>query len=232
VKVVTRNGTSNSENFVFAVPTSATPTLTNIAPPEGWPNTVVTLSGNNLSHATEIDFYRSNGQLGASIPTSAPNVSISANKISVTVSADMLNSPGPDTYDLRVVTPSGTSNSENFMLMSTPPGLGASSSAQNDNTQPTLTSIAPTSASKTVLSLHGTNLSQVTEIDFYYSNGTLAAKSSPSAPGVLATSDNIILPVNLSIDGSTFNLPGSGTYQVKIVTPSGTSNSESFTLTQ
>jgi hypothetical protein len=216
IVVVSSGGQSATANCSTSISAPGA-TLTKITPSSGSTNTTITLYGTNLSSATEVDFYHSNGQLGWATPSSASNISISANSITITISGGAVGMAGPDTYQVKVVTPSGTSNAESFTL--TVPS----------NLAPTLTSITPTSGStNTVMTLYGTNLSGATEVDFYHSNGQLGATTPSSASNISISANSI----SITISGGMVGIAGPDTYQVKVVTPNGTSNAESFTLTQ
>ncbi len=213
--VVIRSGSQNVTAGCSATISGPTPTLSNITPSSGSNNTAVMLYGTNLSKATEVDFYHSNGLLGWTVPSSASNISISAYSITITISGAVLGLAGPDVYQAKVVTPSGTSNAKSFTL------TAQSSSA------PTLTNISPTSGGDhTHVTLSGTNLGNATEVDFYNSSGQLQA-TIPSTASNISISANSI---SITIEGGFVGMVDAGIYQVKVLTPNGTSNAESFTL--
>ncbi len=213
--VVISSASQSTTTTCSAIIGAPAPSVTNITPSSGSTNTTITLGGYNLSGATEVNFYHSNGQLGWTVPSSASNISISANSITITVSGGAVGVAGPDTYQVKVVTPSGTSNAQTFTL--TAPS----------NTAPILNSVSPTSGStNTNVTLYGSNLSSATEVDFYHSNGQLGSTIPASNITISANS------ISFTISGGMVGIAGPDTYQVKVVTPNGTSNAQALTITQ
>lgn len=86
--------------------------IISVTPQTGGSNTLVTIFGKNLSNASSVNFYYSSGTFLASfIPTFSDinNVQFNVNNVFA------LNTP-PGTYNVKVVTPNGTTNSLQFTL--------------------------------------------------------------------------------------------------------------------
>ncbi|MEV4616526.1 IPT/TIG domain-containing protein [Kitasatospora sp. NPDC049258] len=124
---------------------------------------------------------------------------------SFTVSADTVitavSPPGSGTVQVTVTTPGGTSNGLTYTYTGPP--------------APTLGVISPnqgTSAGGTTVTLTGTNLTGATAVKF----------GATAAPSFTVSADTVITAVSP---------PGSGTVQVTVTTPGGTSNGLTYTYT-
>ncbi len=91
---------------------------------------------------------------------------------------------------------------------------------------PTITTVSPNQGSaNTTATIYGTNLTGASSVQFYNSSGqNVAGISSPSISSINSTS------LTFTIGGVFAANVEPGTYQVKVVNPSGTSNGSSFTL--
>ena len=156
---------------VFTIGNAATsvsqPTITSVSPASGTTNTTVTIYGTNLFGLTEIDFYNSSNVLQASIVANYYNVYDNVQHHNVTVSSDGTQAQFVMTgafagnangvWQMRVVTPGGTSNSLTFTVV--PPPVSVTPS------QPTITRItAPAAEDSQVyagekFSIEGSNFS-------------------------------------------------------------------------
>lgn len=154
-----------TETVCNSAPTiSAAPTITSISPTSGTAPETITINGSNLAGATAVDFYNANNQLS----TGGAPQSISSNGTSLTYYLDQVANGMLDagTYQVKVVTPSGTSNGESFTFTPTV----ASAAFSSFSASPTSIS----SGQMTTLSWSGTGISQV--------NMTVTCPSGMSSP--------------------------------------------------
>ncbi len=221
-KVVnTQTALASTPSYLGPPVTDNTPNITLITPGQGTANTVVSVYGTNLAGATEVDFYNSSYQLVGSINNSVQNnitVSSAGSPLQFALTgAFAYNVTGA--LQVRVVTPAGTSNVWPFTI--TAPSANA----------PTITGITPSQGTaNTNVTIYGTNFTGATEIDFYNANNQWAGSISNSTQAnftVLSGGSSLqfIFPATLA-----YNFDP-GTYQVKVVTSAGPSNSQSFTVT-
>ncbi len=110
---------SNRVGFTLNAPTSNSPTITNISPSQGTANTKVTIYGTNLSGASSVEFYLSDGRLSGSLLLDDSSVTSQSRTFTIS-GVFAANAAGAGTYQLRVVTnacPGGcSSNAMSFML--------------------------------------------------------------------------------------------------------------------
>ena len=92
------------------------PTITTVSPAQGGANTRVTLSGSNLTNTSSIEFAQNGQSSGAITPSEAQSQSVT-----FTIPYAYAANTSAGTYQLRAVTPSGTSNSLNFTFTATTP---------------------------------------------------------------------------------------------------------------
>lgn len=184
------------------------PYLQSINPASGSSHTSVLIYGNNLSSVSAVEMLSSDGQVVASFkPRSASDQKVLLNLGAVAGFAN------PGVYQLRTVSPNGTSNSMSFTLQA------------YTESAPALSSIDPSSGGAgTKVTLSGTNLSNASSVEFYRSSGQLGIE----IPGSLLSisSSNVSFTISKGVVG----MAGGETYQVRIVTPKGTSNAVSFSL--
>ncbi|MEV0494147.1 beta strand repeat-containing protein [Streptomyces atratus] len=178
VTVTTPGGTSNELTYFFLNP----PTLSAVAPSQGPVSggTVVLLTGTSLTGTTAVSF---GGTAAASFTV------VSATQITATAPA------GSGTVQVTATTPGGMSNSLSYSYVAAP----------------ALTTLSPSQgpvSGGTVVTLTGTNLTNVTAVSF---GGTAASFTVVSATQITATAP-----------------AGSGTVQVTATTPGGMSNSLSY----
>ena len=134
INVTTSLGTVTSTSQ-FAV-SSGPPTITGFTPSSGPPGTIVTITGTNLSGATEVSF---NGEAATEIISDTPT------EITVKVPA------GATTGDIKVTTPSGSVTSASKFIYTGPTITGFTPSSGPPGTVVTIT---------------GTNLSHTTAVGF------------------------------------------------------------------
>ncbi|MCQ6247023.1 IPT/TIG domain-containing protein [Streptomyces malaysiensis] len=139
VTVTTPGGTSNPLSYTYV--TTPAPTITTLSPSSG-PTTggnTVTITGTNLTGATQVLF----GPTPATILTNTPT--------QITATAP----PGTGTVNVTVTTPAGTSNSVPYTYAAVP--------------APTITSLSPTNGPTTggnTVTITGTNLTGATQVLF------------------------------------------------------------------
>ena len=148
VYVSTSNGTSNAVTFTLTAPSAAapSPTVTSITPSQGTANTTVTISGANLSGATDVDFYNSNNQIQVDITGQNLAVSADGSSLSFTLSGGFGGMVAAGTYQVKVVTPAGTSNGVSFSFTSpasSGPTVTLSPSSLSFSMQAASTTISP-----------------------------------------------------------------------------------------
>jgi hypothetical protein len=148
VYVSTSNGTSNAVTFTLTAPSAAapSPTVTSISPGQGTANTTVTISGANLSGATDVDFYNSNNQIQVDITGQNLAVSADGSSLSFTLSGGFGGMVAAGTYQVKVVTPAGTSNGVSFSFTSpasSGPTVTLSPSSLSFSMQAASTTISP-----------------------------------------------------------------------------------------
>ncbi|MBI5138943.1 MAG: peptidoglycan-binding protein [Candidatus Vogelbacteria bacterium] len=202
---------SNRLSFTLNAPSANAPTISNISPGQGTANTSITIYGTNISEASRVEFYNQSGQLNASLTPSA----VTATSLMFTISGPFVGNVDPGTYQLKIVTPFGTSNGMNFVFNT--PSVNA----------PTISSISPAQGTQnTNVTIYGTNLSGTTNIEFYTPDGRITGGLYPSS----VSAQNVIFTVS----GLFAANMTPGTYQVSVVTnacPGGcNSNKLSFTL--
>lgn len=153
--------------MVLSCPVPA-PTITSVSPVQFTSSTVVTINGSNLTGATQLAFYNSNGQFTGSISTGSNNgiiVASDGNSLQFTGGLFAAN-VAPGVLQVKVITPAGTSNALSITLV-------ASSSAA-----PTVTSISPNSAKVgDTVTVYGSNFDQNT---FLYFDINTAATITPT----------------------------------------------------
>jgi hypothetical protein len=98
--------TLTTGTLTVSAPQTAAPTINSISPNTATTNTSVTMYGTNLSGASGIQVYNSSGTVVASLVLS----SVTPTDVSFTLYGSFLGMVGPGTYQLAVVTPTGTSN--------------------------------------------------------------------------------------------------------------------------
>ena len=117
ISTTTNNGVANQ---------SSRPSLVSITPSQGTSNTTVTISGTNLKDPDEVDFYDTNNLLQTDIPTKYTDSNgLQHNNIFVTSGGSSLQfvisgtmaSNISGTFQVRVVTPSGSSNALPFTIV-------------------------------------------------------------------------------------------------------------------
>jgi len=112
------NGTFNSlAECQNSCPVSKIPTISSIVPNQVSANTRVTIYGTNLSGATNVKFFDLTGQESASLELPSTGSIVTPNSIEFTISGLFAYNSDPGTYQVKVVTPSGTSNGLNFTLL-------------------------------------------------------------------------------------------------------------------
>jgi peptidoglycan hydrolase-like protein with peptidoglycan-binding domain len=191
-------------------PSATAPTIITINPNTGTANEAIEIYGNNLSAVSEVRFYSSNGLLAATFVS--PTIqSTSAQKIFLNIGGPFAYNADPGIYQVRVVSPAGTSNAVSFTL--TAPSA----------TAPHITSVSPSSGStNTAVTVYGTNLSGASGVEFYHPDGQLGATILLSS--VTSTS------VSFTVSGGVVGVAGADAYQIRIVTPAGRSNALMFNL--
>jgi hypothetical protein len=115
------NGTFNSlaecQNYC---PVSTIPTISSIVPNQVSANTRVTIYGSNLSSATNVKFFYPTGQESASLELPSAGSIVTSNSIEFTISSLFAYNSDAGTYQVKVVTPFGTSNGLNLTLVNQP----------------------------------------------------------------------------------------------------------------
>jgi hypothetical protein len=134
---------------------------------QGGANDVVTVYGTNLSGVNSVVFY-SNGQQSASLSSQSIRLQ-DQNHITFTISSVLAANEPAGVYQIKVVTPNGTSNAGNFTMNAW------------STSQPTITNISPSQGgANTSATIYGTNLSGASSVMFYDSSGqNVASISSP-----------------------------------------------------
>lgn len=204
---------SNFANFVMQPsPANTVPTINGVNPSQGTANSVITISGVNLTGANTVSFYNVNNQLVASISntsaTSINNIVVDSTGSSLRLTlagAFAYNAAG--TWQMRVVTPSGTSNALPFTVVA--PAAST----------PTITVLSP--ASGDVIS-NGGGKNAIATINWISSPDV---GNYPLEIDLLNTSGQIVkyLATNISRTTNSFvwmydpSLP-SGTYKVAVST--------------
>ncbi len=104
IRVVSSTGmVLDDSNALFSIIAAAAipaPTITFITPSQGSANTNVTIYGTNLSGASSVEFYTSNGQISGSLVPS----SVSATNVVFTINGVFAANVSPGTYQVGVVT--------------------------------------------------------------------------------------------------------------------------------
>ncbi len=113
---------NNSTTANCSVTIAAAPSISSITPNSATANTVVTISGTNLTGASEVDFYNaSTNQLQGGIMNGVQNnitVSSDGTSLQFTLSDTFVSNENAGNYQVNVVTPTGTSNALTFSLTS------------------------------------------------------------------------------------------------------------------
>jgi peptidoglycan hydrolase-like protein with peptidoglycan-binding domain len=121
--VVESNGCTEEVCNAAPAPVSVTvtsPTITNLSSNQGTATSNITIYGTNLTSGGNptIQFYSSNGALAGTIDSVAMGyISSQSIVFTPTVSNSLLSALSPGTYQIDVLTPNGTSNSESFTLL-------------------------------------------------------------------------------------------------------------------
>jgi hypothetical protein len=204
-------------SFTFNVAPNM-PTITQITPGQGTANTPVTIYGTNLTGAGSVEFYGSNGQIVASTPNFS---SVSNSSVSFTIPQSFSGMVPAGTYQVDVVTnlcPAGCNSNRLSFTFNVAPNM------------PTITQITPgQGTANTPVTIYGTNLTGATEVDFYNGNTFAAGISNSVQQNITVASGGQSL--NFALSGAFGGMVDAGTYQVKVVTPAGTSNGLSFAFT-
>ncbi len=202
VSVTTPGGNSNALTFTVSQ-TQAPPTITSLSPTEGSPGASLTLTINGSNLA------------GATAVSFSPSTGITVSNIQssatqVTASIAISSGAATGARQVSVTTPAGTSNALSFTVSQAQAG-------------PTISSLSPsqgTQGSSFTLTINGSNLTGASAVTFTPANGiTVSNVQSTAANRATAT-------VNISASAPT------GTRQVTITTPAGTSSSKTFTVNQ
>jgi Putative peptidoglycan binding domain len=120
VKAVGADGTvyAKSDTYYFTQTANSSPTLITMSPrSSATAGTQVTLTGTNLSGASEVNFYHSDGTLAFTILPNTLGASFSDTSISFNLYGSVWGMAGPDTYSVRIVTPNGVTNNLSFILL-------------------------------------------------------------------------------------------------------------------
>ncbi len=110
---------SNAVNFTFI---SATPvpiltsSIISITPQSGGANAAITIFGKNMNNASSVNFYDNSGSLIGSLTPFFSDI----NNAEVNISPNFAESTTPGTYNVKVVTPLGITNSLPFTLINSP----------------------------------------------------------------------------------------------------------------
>ena len=199
-------GESLNSNEASATPTSGgggtAPTLSGMSPATATQGASfpLTINGSNLSGATSVDFGPPNN-------ITVSNISSTASQVTCSVSIGATAQTGGRT--VRVTTASG-GTSTNYLVFV----INSSSPA------PTISGISPTQQARGTtftLTITGTNLAQTTSVNFNKSTGITVSN-------IVANSTQVTATVSISASAT------ATVRQVSVTTPSGTSNSKSFTV--
>ncbi len=224
VRVTDASGMSISSTCSVTVGSNTTnsnqPYITSVNPTYATANSVVSVYGTNLTGATEVDLANTSGQIFGTINNSVQNnitVSAGGSPLQFVVSPVMAYNVN-NTTQLRVVTPSGASNYYRFGII-TP-----------NSSQPNITNISPSQGTvNSTVTVYGSNLNGATEVDFYNSSNQLMGSINNSVQNNITVSSSGS-PLQFVLSGA-FAANVTGALQVRVVTPSGTSNSLPFTIT-
>ena len=196
-------------------PVSA-PSLSGISPASGQQGTVakpdavtLTLTGSALTGATAVNVS------GTGVTCSAASIVVTADT-TLTVNCTIANTAAATARSVTVTTAGGTSNAETFTVTPLPtPALTAISPASG--------AVGASAASPDVVAvtLTGSNLSGATAVNVSGTGVTCAANT-------IAVTGGTSLKVNCSIASTA----AAGARNVTVVTPAGTSNAETFTVTK
>jgi hypothetical protein len=142
--------------------------------------------------------------------------------ICVAVDATKVSSPG--TYNTNLIFSGNFTNSP----ITVPVTLTVTSAAQTQSQMPTISYINPTSGTgNTPVTIYGTYLAGATAVNFYNANNQVSMGIAQQNISVSSNGSSL----SFTIDNVANGMLGTGTYQVKVVTPAGTSNGESFAFT-
>jgi hypothetical protein len=194
VKVVTPNGTTNTEVLTVAAQSTNAPTLVSAPNPQtATTNTTVTLYGTNLQGATGVQFYNSANTLVATI--GQMTVSSDSSNLTFTLGGSFLGMVGPGTFSVKVVTPNGTTNTEVLTV-----------AAQSTNA-PTVSQMNPTAsvAPGTTINVAGTSYDNTTYVSI--DNGAWTLTPSVYAMG---TTLSFVLPSNIGAGSHTVQIGNKG----------------------
>ena len=133
---------SNAVNYTFIPATTSS--IISITPQSGGARTAITIFGKNMNNASFVNFYDNSGKL---IWILTPFFS-DINNTEVNISPLFAENITPGTYNVKVVTPLGTTNSLPFTLLA----------SQIVTQAPVITSVSPTSGSVgTMVTVDGSN---------------------------------------------------------------------------
>jgi hypothetical protein len=216
VRVTTPEGTSAAVTFTYAA--APTPTVTGLAPTSGVPTggTTVVITGTNFSNATAVHF----GANAASSFTVNSATQITA-----------VSPAGAGTVNVRVTNPDGQS------------AILAANQFTYASLTPTVTNLSPNTGDPeggTSVVVTGTNFTGATAVNFGTTVLSPLALTAPTVTGVNPNSGPPAGGTNVTIDGSAFTVvpgfivvsdteidviapPGTGTVNVSVTTPNGTS---------
>jgi hypothetical protein len=122
------------------------PKVTSINPSQGTVNTMVTISGAGLNGATDVDFYNPNNQIQVDITGQNLAVSADGSSLSFTLSGGFGGMVAAGAYQVKVVTPAGTSNGVSFSFAapaSSGPTVTLSPSSLSFSMQAASTTVSP-----------------------------------------------------------------------------------------
>jgi hypothetical protein len=163
---------AGTKTATVTIPFLSTPTITSITPTSGTGNTAITIYGTNLAGATEVDFYNGTA-FAAGIVRQNFTVSPGGTSLSFTLSGAFGGMVDPGNYQVKVVTPLGTSNGLNFTV--TAPSVSIPPVQQ----APTVSYITPSSAMVgATVTVYGANFDTATFIGFDGAYGTAIQPSS------------------------------------------------------
>ena len=188
VSVLACNGsTVTGPSFLFTRSCSPTPTITNISPASGPTGTLVTITGKNLTEIQEVFFGEVPGGIVKQSGTSLVAIAPSGIAPGISVAVIVLDCEGT------------TVTGPNFLFTSSCPPT------------PTITNISPTSGSAgTVVTITGTNLTDIQEVFFGTVPGGIVSQSGTSlvviAPPGIAPSTSVALSV-LACNGTSVTGP-------------------------
>ena len=206
------------------------PIITNISPNQGTTGTTITISGQNLAGASMVNFVGPNNTIVGSITIgylqATSSTSLTFTIPSVFNSAQLV--PGM-AYEMEVMTPGGMTNGQTFILSgSTSPAEPTTNPPAPTTGNPMITSITQSkSTSGTNVIIDGQSLDGVESIQFINSSGVTVAFISDLSYVATDTDNNVTFTIPATIINA---LPSGTAYQIRIVTPGGTSNGQTFIM--